>query len=168
MPQDILGSITLESTTRHPCREYPAAMSWMITDHRKLEGTCYMEVLPGKYKGECWNSQSVFFEEEHFSFIEPTIIRHCPKYDHYAFTDINKSIWENILADLERLHENIRDSSRLSDIRADVDLFFTTTEQRFLESEAENMKHLRQMLNDFIRWARTTLESHDTIAVLGM
>jgi len=143
-------------------------MSWMIADQDELEGTCYIEVLPGKYENECWNPQSVFFEEEHFGFIEPTIIRHCPEHDHYSFTDINKSTWQDILADLERLATGIGDSSRLSEIRNEVDVFFTTTERRFLESENENMSHLRETLVEFIRWVRTMLESNDTIAVLGM
>jgi hypothetical protein len=143
-------------------------MSWMITDQSRLDGTCYIEVLPGKYNGTCWNAQSVYFTEEHFGFIERTIVRHCPKYDHYSFTDINKSIWETILAELDRLQSKIRSSSRLADFRNDVDLFFADTEQRFLESESENVKSLQQMLNDFVRWARKTLERHDSIAVLGM
>lgn len=143
-------------------------MSWMITDRGELEGTCYIEILPGKFQGECWNSQSVFFDEEHFGFIEPTIIRHCPEHDHYTFTDIDKTVWEDILADLQRLHQSIGDASRLSDLHGEVDLVFTTTKQRFLEAEADNMQNLRQMLNDFILWARKTLKSHDSIAVLGM
>jgi hypothetical protein len=143
-------------------------MSWMITDQSGLNGTCYIEVLPGKFNGTCWSTQSVFFTEEHFGFIERTIVRHCPEYDHYAFTDISKPRWEAILADLDRLHSMIASSSRLADFRSDVDLFFSDTEQRFLESESENLKSLQQMLNDFIRWARKTLESHETVAVLGM
>ncbi len=143
-------------------------MSWMISDLNELEGTCYIEVLPGKYNGKCWNPQSVFFDEEHFGFIEPTIARHCPKQDHYSFTDINSSIWENILTDLESLRDKVNDASQLSDIRENVGLFFNTTEERFLESEAENMKLLRQMLSDFIQWARTKLESYDNMAVLGI
>ena len=143
-------------------------MSWMITDQGELEGTCYIEVLPGKFANECWNSESVFFDEEHFGYIEPTIIRHCPEHDHYSFTDIRKSQWQDILVDLERLHARIDEASRLSDIREEVGLFFATTEARFLESETENMSNLREMLIDFVRWARKTLETHDTIAVLGM
>jgi hypothetical protein len=143
-------------------------MSWMITDRSELVGTCYIELLPGKYDGDCWNRNSVFFEEEHFCFIEPTIVRHCPKHDHYSFTDINRSTWEYTLADLERLHARIDHTSRLADIREDVGIRFASTERRFLESESGNMRQLRRMLNDFVRWAHETLDSHDSIAVLGM
>lgn len=143
-------------------------MSWMITDSKELEGTCYIEVLPGKYQGKCWNAESVFFTEEHFRFIERTIIRHYPKHDHYAFSDINKHVWNNILADLDGLYQSIDDSTRLSDIRNEVDLIFTSTEQSFLAAETENIQKLRQMLNSFVQWAREALHSHDSIAVLGM
>ncbi len=77
-------------------------MSWMIRDQSELESTCYIELLPGKYEGTSWNEESVFFDEECFGFIERKIVRHCPKYDHYSFTDINRSTWEFILADLNR------------------------------------------------------------------
>jgi hypothetical protein len=162
----ITSWFTHESNLGIHAAQSRASMSWMITDQNELRGTCYIEVLPGKYQNKCWTPQSVYFEEAHFGFIELTIIRHCPKYDHYAFTDINKAIWQNILADLDRLQQRIGKSTRLSDIRDEV--FITMTESRFVESEAENMRELRQTLNNFVRWARGILDSHDSIAVLGI
>ncbi|MCA8993346.1 MAG: hypothetical protein KDA88_15265, partial [Planctomycetaceae bacterium] len=73
-----------------------------------------------------------------------------------------------ILAELEDLYADIGDSSRLADVRSKVDLFFLNTEEQFLSSEAENMKRLREMLRDFTRWMRATLNMHDTVTVLGM
>ena len=143
-------------------------MSWMITDKSELSGTCYIEVLSGKYANECWNSKSVYFEEEHFGFIEPTIVRHCPEHDHYAFTNISRSTWQYIVADLERLANSIGESTRLSDLEGEFELFFTTTKQQLLQSEPENIRKLRSMLIEFIAWIRKELESHDIIAVLGI
>ena len=144
------------------------AMSWMITDQSQLSGTCYIEVLPGKYENQCWNPESVYFEEEHFGFIEPTIVRHCPEHDHYAFTNISRLKWQAIVADLERFANMIGDETRPSNIEGQVGLFFATTKQSFLRSDEENMAELRAMLIEFISWIRKMLDSHDTIAVLGM
>lgn len=143
-------------------------MSWMIRSLSELKGTCYIELLPGRFTQQCWNPQSMFFEEEHFGFIEPTILRHCPKHDHYSFTDIDKATWEKILTDLEKLHDAIVDGAKLGDLKSNVDLFFTTTEHQFCQRESENLKHLQAMLGAFIQWTSTTLKQHDTIAVLGM
>ena len=143
-------------------------MSWMITDQSSLTGTCYIEVLPGKFRGECWNTSSVYFREEHFGIFEPTIMRHCPKHDHYSFTDIGKPIWEKILIDLQRIHQQCSETLQLSEIRDDVSLYFFTSNSRNTDSESETMRSLKQTLNEFIRWTRLKLENHQTIAVLGM
>lgn len=144
-------------------------MSWMITDADKLDGSCYIEVLPGRYTGQFWNSQSVFFKEIHFSFIELFILRHCPKYDHYAFTDINKTIWQRILIDLNHLYESIVDSTKIFEMKDDGELpLITSSNLRFLNSELANINAMCEMLDDFIRWISDILKNHDTIAVLGM
>ena len=36
----------------------------IIIDQSEMEGTCYIEVLPGQYKHKCWNSESIYFSEE--------------------------------------------------------------------------------------------------------
>ncbi len=60
----------------------------IIKDRSKLEGTAYVELVGGAYANSCWNEGSLFFEEEVFGYIEPTITRYEPTYDHYAFTSI--------------------------------------------------------------------------------
>ena len=143
-------------------------MSWMITDRTELSGTCYIEVLPGRYENRCWNPQSVFFAEEHFCFIEPTIIRHCAEHDHYSFTDIDRSKWQHILADLEQFANEVDASSQLPDTNGVVKLGPETRKSSPFQSEGEDVASLREMLLGFTRWVRQTLESHDTIAVLGI
>lgn len=32
----------------------------IIKDIKELEGSCYIEVLPGKYLNKCWNDSSIF------------------------------------------------------------------------------------------------------------
>jgi hypothetical protein len=32
----------------------------IITNKGELEGTCYIEVLPGPYREQCWNEGSLF------------------------------------------------------------------------------------------------------------
>ncbi|MEA0562361.1 hypothetical protein [Lysinibacillus irui] len=45
----------------------------IIYDLSVLEGSCYIEILPDIYKGECWNSSSIFFTEDNFGYILPAI-----------------------------------------------------------------------------------------------
>jgi hypothetical protein len=70
---------------------------WTMEDFRvirsqsELEGTGYLELLPGPYKDVCWNEASLFFEEDVFNYLEPIILLHASVYDHYAFTEIATS-----------------------------------------------------------------------------
>lgn len=77
-------------------------MSW-ITDYRQLSGTCYIEVLPGKFQNQHWNPESVFFCEEHFGLIERIIARHFKDYDHFGFSDIDRASWLSIVSDLDEI-----------------------------------------------------------------
>jgi hypothetical protein len=69
----------------------------IITNKGELEGTCYMEILPGPYREKCWNEGSLFFEEEVFGYLEPIIKRHVETYDHYAFTEIKRNNGSQLL-----------------------------------------------------------------------
>jgi hypothetical protein len=60
----------------------------LIRDAAELEGTAYIELLPGKYGGECWGQHSVFLTEEAFGFFEKTVEKFVPTFDHYAFVEI--------------------------------------------------------------------------------
>lgn len=63
----------------------------------ELEGTCYIEILPGRYKGNCWNKESIFFEEETFGYLERGIEMEFSKYDHFAFNEIPKKFGKRFL-----------------------------------------------------------------------
>jgi hypothetical protein len=143
-------------------------MSWMMTDKDARDGTCYIEFLPGRYRGKCWNSESAYFDEEHFGFIEPVIERHYQGYNHYAINDIPKHVWEMILADLKRLRSKLAEANALSDIEKDIGFIFLTSKSDFCQQETENLSQLRQMLDDVLLWAHGVLKRHDAIAVLGI
>ncbi|MEH1940550.1 MAG: hypothetical protein V7L01_10080 [Nostoc sp.] len=42
----------------------------LIRSLSELDGTCYFEILPGRYEGNCWNQNSVFITEEVFGYFE--------------------------------------------------------------------------------------------------
>ena len=71
----------------------------IIKDRSKLQGTAYVELMGGAYAKSCWNEGSLFFEEEVLGYIEPTITKYEPTYDHYAFAPIDMPNWLLIVAD---------------------------------------------------------------------
>ncbi len=56
--------------------------------NQKGEGSCYIEFLPGKYKGKCWNKESIYMNEEDFGFVLKCIEEGFPQYDYYSFNEI--------------------------------------------------------------------------------
>src|SRR5947209_17733288 len=92
----------------------------LIRDKAELHGTCYFELLPGEYKGRCWNDGSVFVAEDAFGLVEPTIERHEPRFDHFSFVSIRRPAWERITADLERLAERTEAAKDVGDLFGEV------------------------------------------------
>lgn len=39
----------------------------------ELEGSCYIEVLPGPYRDRCWNEDSIYMDEETFGYLESAV-----------------------------------------------------------------------------------------------
>lgn len=149
-----------------PARMRPSPLS-LIRNTAELHGTCYIELLPGKYKGTCWMPGSLFLTEELFGFIEPIVQRHVPAYDHYAFTEISRSAWGSIIVDVHHVAE------RLLAVRVPADLpelgyIFQTTRTHLEGNLAPNCTALAHVLLELTKWLGDTLEIDDCVSVLGI
>jgi hypothetical protein len=140
-------------------------MTWMISDKSTLRGTLYIEILPGPYSNKCWGPKSVFFAEEHFAFIEPTVIRNWPLHDHYSFSDIPSATWLQIQRDLKAMSTIVESGGRLSEL---ANCIYPQRKKRTVEAETTLLSDLRVSINDFNDWLAKTLTEYDTIAILGI
>jgi hypothetical protein len=140
----------------------------IITDKDELEGTCYIEVLPGPYKNQCWNDDSLFFDEEVFGYIEPIIERQVAAYDHYAFTEIEKERWFAIADDLEKLASALTSAESVSDLNDNVGFVFKGTDERFAATFDENKTALVQLFTKFSAWVRAQVNQYGSITILGI
>ena len=140
----------------------------LLRNVNTLAGTCYFEVLPGPYKQRCWNSGSVFFDEEVFGYLEPIIAAHCPGFDHYGFAEIPKAHWLSAVADLERLMDELAVAESVTTLRGRVGFTFEGSEERFAGDFERSRTALQQVITEFVGWLRWVLEEHDTVSVLGL
>ncbi|MEN1985605.1 hypothetical protein [Paenibacillus hubeiensis] len=140
----------------------------MITDQSELDGSCYIEILPGTYQGKCWNEGSVFFTEETFAYIETSIEREVPAYDHYGFNVISKQEWARILKRLDVLAALLRERPSMEAIKQHVDFFYGDGEEEFRQSYDEHIAWLADLVHGFRTWLREQLEMHEYISVLGI
>lgn len=140
----------------------------IIKNKNELEGTCYMEILPGAYKNQCWNDGSLFFEEEVFGYIEPIIERHVPNYDHYAFTEITKEQWLEIANDLLSLASLLASVKSVEDLEGKVGFIFKRSKERFSIDFTANKTSLSHVAEEFSSWGRAKVIEHGSITILGI
>jgi len=140
----------------------------IIKDLKELNGTCYIEVLPGKYNGVCWNAESIFFDEESFSYLEKLIGQIYGEYDHYDFSVIYKDDWNKILDLLDEFMEFLKRSPKSEEMENYVDYFFVNSKENFNMNFNENVQVLKVFITDFQDWIRKQLNNHDYISILGI
>jgi hypothetical protein len=143
-------------------------MTWLHKSKEALEGTAYFEFLPGPYCDQCWGPTSVFLDERTFGLIEPIVLAVCPKYDHYAFTEIGRPIWCDVLAELDRLVAFIDGSPTDEALRSRLRFFPRDSESAFFAKRDKSLAQLRATVQDLSRWLRATLGEHDVISLLGL
>ena len=140
----------------------------IIRNKAELEGTAYIELLPGRYNKQCWNEGSLFFEEEVFGYMEPIISRHVPSYDHYAFTEISASKWAAIVRDFQSLESALDQSRSVGELAEDVGFLFVGAEARFAENFHGNKVALRHLLREVSTWVSREASLHECVTVLGL
>ncbi len=140
----------------------------IIHDKSELEGTCYIEIAPGKYQMKHWQEGSLFFDEEAFGFIEPIFERCIDGYDHYGMNDASKSEWIKIINELEDLNSTLSKSETIEEILGKVGFVFGGTRDRFQNNFEESKHKLIEMNKELISWSSEALNRHEYIAVLGI
>jgi len=141
-------------------------MSWMIQGTEQLKRDSYVEVLPGDYASKCWNTKSVYFRTKCFVLFERTLDRRTV-YNHYSVNDIDRQAWEQILDDLQLLVEKIDGGCSLSTIEYTTGIVEEYLKSKACDSEQEFIDQVYDTFSDFIAWARTELERHDILTVIG-
>lgn len=130
-------------------------------------GTCYMEVLPGPFRGNCWNAESLFFNEDAdgFGIVETIIASRVPAYDHYDNTEIDSHACWDIVRDLEKLIGVLAADASPSELQQ---LPIFQRHKNFFADVESNRPALLTMLTELVAWLRVTLDSYRSITIVGM
>ena len=130
-------------------------------------GTCYVEVLPGPFKGRCWNAESLFFDEDAngFGIVETIIASRVPVYDHYDNTEIDSHTCWDIVRDLEKLISLLASDTLPSELQR-LPVFVRS--QAFFADVESNRPALFTMLTELVAWLRDTLSYYRSITIVGM
>ena len=130
-------------------------------------GSCYMEMLPGPFKGNCWNAESLFFDPDAdgFGIVEAIVSSHVPSYDHYGNTTIDGRTCWDIVRDLEELVGILRSDASPSDMQR---LPIFQRNAYFFANVEKNRPALLKMVTELVAWLREVLDYYGSITILGI
>ena len=140
----------------------------IIKNKSELEGTVYIELLPGAYNGITWNEGSLFFEEETFGYLELALEKHAPEYNRYAFTEIKLDAWLEVIREWKALRLLLQRASSVSDLHDQVGFIFQNLEQRFAEHFQSNKDALAGVIEELCDWLDEKARAHGCVTVLGL
>ena len=140
----------------------------LIRDKSMLEGTAYFEFLPGYFAKEHWNNSSVFLDEEIMCLIERPFMDALPDCDHCAFFDVSFAQWQAILSNLKKFQNTLATAQDIRNVADQFCCIWPGIRKSFVNDFNRNRNSLSNLITDFSGWVNLTLETHDTIAVLGM
>ncbi|WP_245725387.1 hypothetical protein [Pandoraea oxalativorans] len=124
--------------------------------------------LAGAYTGRCWNDGSLFFEEEVFGYIEPTIAKYKSSFDHYAFTQISMPDWEKILKALTDIRSGLEGETFRPAMLKRIGFLFADSKTRFIENLGTNCVALGSMMSQIEAWTSGNQFGHDCVTILGL
>ncbi|KPF67744.1 hypothetical protein IP84_12480 [beta proteobacterium AAP99] len=140
----------------------------LITSTKDLDGTQYFELMPGAYRGRCWNEGSIFIDEEVFGFLEPIFECRVPAFNHYAFSQADSTQCAKLASDLTQLAEQLDAAESMRALRSQLGFVFTTSEARFLQDFLANKVALAALARAVATWIRVCADRDGGIAVLGI
>jgi len=141
----------------------------IIYDIESLEGTCYVEIKPGRYTGNHWNKDSIYFTDETFTYLSKCIEKNYENYSLWGMSEINKDTWEKILNDLVLLNRFLTITPSENEIRNMIGfLFEDETENNFRKNYEQNIVSLTSLINEFVKWISDQLNDQEYITILGI
>ncbi|PJZ88151.1 hypothetical protein [Leptospira levettii] len=137
----------------------------IYNDPKQLEGTAYIEFLPGRYNGKCWNENSIFMDETTFFIFEDVIESILEGYDHYAFNELP----ETKIPLLQTLLEQ-----RLIEICNEClytitpTLYSAVKKDLIIKEISANKKGAIEVLEGFIVWIQGLKKQNFPLSILGI
>ena len=140
----------------------------IIKNKSELEGTSYIELLPGAYNGVCWNEGSIFFEEETFGYLELAMQKHAPDYNRYAFTQIKLDAWLEVIQELKSLQLLLQKAQSVADLNDHIGFIFRETKEHFAEDFQTNKDALIGVVEELCTWLDAKARAYGCVTVLGL
>jgi len=91
-----------------------------------------------------------------------------PKFDYYAFNEIDSQTWISILKELNLLKNVLANYTPIVKLKDHVYFVFELDENEFMNDLDHNIKSTITLIDDFSRWVYEKIETTDYISILGI
>ncbi|WP_017811957.1 hypothetical protein [Paenibacillus shenyangensis] len=136
----------------------------------ELKQRNYFELFPGVLFKGYGNEESIYIDDESFSFITPAIQKGFESYRVFERFEIGKSQWHSIIKELLNLRDIIDRKDRIR-LKAYISTFFwqeSVLEWKLEEYEKIDVLKLMRFIEDLIEWIESQLEDNDVITLIGL
>ena len=143
----------------------------IITLYREqadLRGTQYVELQPGRHRGQHWLRGSVFLMDSVWGLIHAPLERRVASYSFFGVTEVGADLWSGILEDWGALRAAIITADRIGDVSGHFELPYATLEAEFNEDFGENARVLADVVRELAQWVQDVLTEEDVITVAGL
>lgn len=141
----------------------------IIRDLDSLQGTCYVEIKPGKYTSEHWTKESIFFTDETFTYFSSAIEKYYKKYSLWGISEISRETWKLIVEELENLKLFLMDNPKADELKNHIGFFYLdSTEKKFKENLNQHVSDLVQVISEFQTWITEKSKNNGYISILGI
>lgn len=140
----------------------------LLTDPDKRgTDTCYMEFIPGRFRGKHWNKDAVFIHEDVLPYFLIPIYRRW-KFDPWDNNEMPVPVWREIIADYEELLSQVQVANGVEDLKAS-DLFYNETDITDFEKDfTANKRAYCETLSGLLSWLKEKIKTNDVISILGL
>ncbi|PGK52167.1 hypothetical protein CN918_30715 [Priestia megaterium] len=136
---------------------------------QELQGTCYVEMQPGRHNGEFWKEESFYFTDETFSLFTQTILSYVPSYSLWGKSEITAETWLLIANELNKLAEYLETCPSLQELRERLELQNEPDIERLLTAYQQcGFSKVHNLLHAFSNWLTAQCLTHSHLTILGI
>jgi hypothetical protein len=140
----------------------------LITSVEDLNGTWYFEFYRGEFRGDHWNSDSVYLDADLFDFVERVFHTQMPEFAKYGPTTISGRRIEKLAKALDEFAAAVNRAETPDAIwRPNKGLFIEDLSEK-LDDWTTAKRQLSTMLRDLSRWLRGIAARSEPVTILGI
>jgi hypothetical protein len=149
---------------------FKGGITMKLTKIYELRELNYIELLPGRLSNGYLDKESIYIDDDSFSFIVAAIKRGFEKYKPFNYFEIEKKEWYKIINELANLKEiiTIKDNSILKQY---ISIFFKDEDVCMWKLEEYgniNNSELISLIDELIKWVEFQLDNYDHITLIGL